>query len=315
MKRTDHDRRAEAIAWMIRLREGVGPETEEFVSWLEESAGNRTAFDQLAWADADAFGALEDQRSVPPAREFVTMPATRSRWWLGPAVGAAIAAAFSAVLLFPRGAAPQLISTGPGEQRTIALADGSRIELNGDTRLLVGNRQSRDVSLQSGQAYFAVVHDPTRPFRVRVGKATIEDVGTAFAITRDANRLEVSVEEGRVEFQSGPNSVTLGAGEAINSSATGMRATKIDRSDVAGWRKGIFSYSGRPIGEVVEDVERARGYRLDVDSQAKSRPFSGTIVLPQDPTAAVRKLGLLLGLDVIQRGERWQLRSKTSVAK
>ncbi|WP_457832782.1 FecR domain-containing protein, partial [Staphylococcus aureus] len=51
-------------------------------------------------------------------------------------------------------------ATAIGEQRTIRLADGSKVMLDTDTVLTVAfEEKARRISLARGQAYFTVAHD------------------------------------------------------------------------------------------------------------------------------------------------------------
>jgi transmembrane sensor len=68
--------------------------------------------------------------------------------------------------------------------------------------------------LVKGAARFAVVHDVARPFRVSVGSAVVEDVGTVFSLRRLSNAVaEVSVDEGRVRVTAADATFDVGAGE------------------------------------------------------------------------------------------------------
>ncbi|MEP9370460.1 FecR domain-containing protein [Xanthobacter sp. VNH20] len=51
-----------------------------------------------------------------------------------------------------------------GERRTVALGDGSMVELNTDTAMAVDLQAGRrSVRLFRGKAFFQVTHDPQRP--------------------------------------------------------------------------------------------------------------------------------------------------------
>src|SRR3546814_9914530 len=74
----------------------------------------------------------------------------------------------------PDPSAPYTIATVPGARRTIDLADGSRIELNGDTRITLDKAAPRFASLDRGEAMFHVRHDDSDPFVVMVGDDKLE---------------------------------------------------------------------------------------------------------------------------------------------
>src|SRR3546814_1727785 len=123
-------------------------------------------------------------RSPAPAPR----PSRRRFVWLG--AGGAIAAALAVTLgldmTTPDPSAPYTIATGPGARRTIDLADGSRIELNGDTRITLDKAAPRFASLDRGEAMFHVRPDDSDPSVVVVGDAQLVDAGTAFDGLRNA---------------------------------------------------------------------------------------------------------------------------------
>jgi transmembrane sensor len=66
------------------------------------------------------------------------------------------------------------------EHGAVSLADGSRIELNTDSRIEIDFRlDCRCVRLSEG-AVFNVAHGDPRPFKVLVSQGTLRDIGTAF---------------------------------------------------------------------------------------------------------------------------------------
>jgi transmembrane sensor len=102
----------------------------------------------------------------------------------------------------------------------------------------------RAFRLVKGAARFAVVHDTARPFRVSVGSAVVEDVGTVFSLRRLSNAAaEVSVDEGRVRVTATDGTFDVGAGErrtfaidAQGPDATEPEARTPRVASVAPWR-------------------------------------------------------------------------------
>lgn len=102
-----------------------------------------------------------------------------------------------------------------GDRRTeIALDDGSRVVLEPRAAISGLTRSPVEVSLalERGTALFRVARDPARSFRVRSGDVEVRVIGTVFSVTREAGRVSVEVEEGRVEVHAEAVHV-LGAGE------------------------------------------------------------------------------------------------------
>src|SRR6185312_11086218 len=95
--------------------------------------------------------------------------------------------------------------TKVGELRNVHLPDGSSIILGGQTELSVSfSAQRRSVGLLKGEAWFQVAHRSHWPFVVAAGDGTITDLGTAFLVQRDSDRVVVTVTQGTVEITPGP---------------------------------------------------------------------------------------------------------------
>ena len=106
-----------------------------------------------------------------------------------------VTAAIATYLLGPRG----VYSTALGEQRSLALNDGSTVQLNSLSKIRIRyTERERTVDLLQGQALFHVAKDSTRPFVVYSGQTRVKAVGTQFDVYRKAAGTIVTVVEGRV---------------------------------------------------------------------------------------------------------------------
>ena len=91
------------------------------------------------------------------------------------------------------------IQTDRGERREVALADGSVIQVDPETRLRVKYEEhARRVFLERGRALFHVAKNTERPFLVEANNTTVRAVGTAFAVERQHESIVVTVSEGKV---------------------------------------------------------------------------------------------------------------------
>src|SRR4051812_40898799 len=128
----------EAIAWVIRTRDPAFADWEAFTVWLERSEANAALYDELSLADDRIAEQLARSQpaAVPVAANDV---APRRRWWIGGAAAASIAVVGALLLTqLDKAAFPARdYRTAPGERRSVQLADGSRIDLNGSTHVVV----------------------------------------------------------------------------------------------------------------------------------------------------------------------------------
>jgi len=107
---------------------------------------------------------------------------------------------------------------------TLALDDGSRIVLERGAAIepLVNDGTRLSLLQPAGRARYEVEPGGPRTWIIEAGLASVEVVGTRFAVTRTPERLVVEVERGRVLVRGErvPNRVaTLGAHERIEISA------------------------------------------------------------------------------------------------
>jgi transmembrane sensor len=144
------------------------------------------------------------------------------------------------------------------------LADGTHVELGPQTELKwVGiGRCDRRVKLLRGEALFSVHDDPQCPFRVFVGRGSIEVLGTQFDVHQDSTGEDrVSVVEGRVRVHSPSGApqwqVDLDAGQQAVWSGGPPRTRKLDDpSRATAWRDDNLDFDDQPLAQVVEDLQR-----------------------------------------------------------
>lgn len=104
------------------------------------------------------------------------------------------------------------------EQNMLAqLPDNSRVYLNSKSELKVHrqfNKANRSVDL-TGEAFFDVAHNPSKPFIIKAKQTNIEVLGTSFTVNTSLpnDQVKVSVKTGRVKFFHNDKQVILTAGE------------------------------------------------------------------------------------------------------
>src|SRR5688500_9455157 len=179
MLKTDRQIEAEAIGWVIRLRDDGETDWAAFTLWLEADPAHAAAYDRAALVDADAKTIMPPKpaRPVLPAPPPVFAPPAPERRigrraFLGWGIAASLAL-IAGYATLGTGSGVYSLETAPGERRQIALSDGSRIEINGGTRVTLDRERPRFARLERGEALFRVVHDSARPFEVEAGDARL----------------------------------------------------------------------------------------------------------------------------------------------
>lgn len=299
---------ARAIDWLIRQRDPGFADWDGFADWLADDPGNAAIYDALASLDRDLDALpplVKPSVAVQPA---APRRASRRAWFSG-AIAAALVGAISLSTLGPFGDANR-IETAAGEHRTIALADGSRIEVNGASVVEIDPNRPRFARLQSGEAMFHVVHRDEDPFVVETGGARIVDLGTAFNVVRRDRQTSVAVSEGIVLYNPDRDKIRLVAGKSIEARDGDRQPPVVQDVDVAsvgGWRTGLLVYSGTPLAVVADDLKRTAGMQVSIAPAAAGLSFRGALIIDDDRSRTISDLAALSGTRAERQGEGWIL--------
>ncbi len=172
-------------------------------------------------------------------------------------------------------------ATRTAEIKEIELLDESIITLGALSAIEVEFTETeRRVELLSGEAFFSVEKDASRPFVVSVANAEIRVVGTKFDVRRSQGGVRVSVLEGIVEIiqthEEKVNGVmtpvqtkrTITAKERIRAGPDG-RLTEIQpviKERLGVWRKGRLIYENAKLSEVISDADRYYPGNIIIDT-------------------------------------------------
>lgn len=312
-----------ARSWMLRINEPGFDSWDMFTGWLEADPEHLRAY-ELALEEDD--WAAEAVRTVgrtgrmahegPPewqADDFETVAGNRhvlmrrrSVW--GGALAAVLVGALAWTMLL---GGPKLteIATQPGEHRSVMLADGSRIEVNGNSLVTYDPDQPRQVTLAHGEALFEVDHDASNPFVVTVGKTRLIDAGTIFNVTHDQDRLEVAVAEGIVIYDDGSQTVQLDPGDRLTREKPGSAVVvgRTDTDTIGTWRNGLLHYVDAPIQLIARDLSRAVGKPIRVSSAAKDIRYTGTLAIGGTQGQLLASVGALLGVTITETTDSWEI--------
>lgn len=299
---------ARAIDWLIRQRDPAFDDWDGFADWLGEDPDHAAIYDAVASLDQDL-----DTLPAAASPSVVTLPAVprhaSRRAWFGGAVAAALVAVIGVSTLNSFGNGDR-IETAAGEHRTVKLADGSRIEINGGSVVEIDPDRPRFARLEAGEAMFHVVHRDNDPFVVETGGDRIVDLGTAFNVVRRERQTSVAVSEGIVLYNPDRDKVRLVAGKAIEARDGDRRppvVQDIDVSSVGGWRNGLLVYKAAPLASVAEDLKRTAGMEVEVAPAAATLPFSGALIIDTNRDRTISDLAALSGTKAQRRGDGWIL--------
>lgn len=312
-----------AARWAERLARGalLRYEQEELLQWLAADDAHIRQLEDFR----RVLGGLE--QVVPQlVREGTLVEDTLSFYrprlrilpqvkrWSG-ALAASIAIMAAAIWWQNR---PEEVSTGAATRQTLALMDGSQVDLNARTRLAWRIRDGeRSVRLDEGEAFFAVTKDRERPFVIATSAGEVRVVGTAFNVrVAGLNQIEVTVLEGAVDVV--PSATGAGSGVA---SGTALRLQPGDQlkvgaehferrklslaaaRDATAWRDGRMIFESEGLATAVARFGRYHGIDIAVDADIAAMEIGGRFRL-DDLDNFLRGVEVALPVQVLRGGER-----------
>jgi transmembrane sensor len=283
-----------AAYWLARRQEPQWSSADQAAldAWLQESTSHEVAFLRLeyGWSKVDRLTVL---RKPPVPRQEIeeVRPAAPQRGARRPLAWLAAAAVLvlSVALLYFYGDVftRDSYATTIGGHEVVPLPDGSRIELNTDTRVRTSfTADTRSVWLERGEAYFDVARDPSRPFVVYAGNRRVTVLGTKFSLRLDpdANRVQLAVAEGRVQFDairvSEPAAPMIAiGGETVIAEGASLRVASRSVGSVAtdlSWRQGLLTFDQTTLAAAAEEFNRYNRKRLVVEPAAAEIRIGGS---------------------------------------
>ncbi|ALM84341.1 iron dicitrate transport regulator FecR [Bordetella sp. N] len=204
--------------------------------------------------------------------------------------------------------------TRTGEQRAVALSDGTRILLNTDSAIDVKfDAQRRLVRLVAGEVMIITGHelvdgkpDP-RPFIVQTGEGSIRALGTRFMVRQDDGYSAVAVMESAVEITAAEATAQpriLRAGERTTFTRRAIDGTlPVADRDLA-WTRGQIVAEDLRLTDFLAELGRYRSGFLRCDPAAANLRVSGVFPL-ENTDRILDMLTKVLPVRVHQRTRYW----------
>jgi ferric-dicitrate binding protein FerR (iron transport regulator) len=171
------------------------------------------------------------------------------------------------------------------QRQQITLADGSKILVNERSELRYPkefNGNTREVYL-SGEAYFDVQHDVSRPFIIHTGKVVTTVLGTAFNIKADraGNTVVVTVTNGKVSVADGSRLLDIiTPNEQISFNLSNDRWSKqaVDAQQAVAWQEDEdLHFEDITLAEAAKKLEQRFHVKIDFsNSRIANCRFTGT---------------------------------------
>lgn len=177
-----------------------------------------------------------------------------------------------------------VVEVKAGEKAQVTLPDHSRVWLNSKTKLTYTNGlvNAREVTL-TGEAFFKVSKDKTRPFLVSMNNLQVEVLGTSFNVkaTPGSDLIETSLVEGKVklsgvnlsqDYYLKPNEKAI-----YSNSSKNIQIVSTDNELETAWKDNKLKFNSEPFKNVITRIEDWYGVKITCNCpKIENDPISGT---------------------------------------
>lgn len=173
--------------------------------------------------------------------------------------------------------------------------------------------ESRNVRL-TGEAYFEVTENKSKPFRVITPNANINVKGTSFNVKAypESNVFEAVLAEGNIEMElknKNHQKISMLPGERVVYS-TGLKKidiTKVESELYTSWRNGEILFRDATLNDLVKELERIYDIKFHLkDSKLGSFRFRGMFSYNNDLIDALEKIKRTANINYyIENKEVW----------
>jgi transmembrane sensor len=306
--------------WKQFGRQSTGLAEESFEKHLQRLNDENSEPDVMP-------GTLPDVQKLSPIRKLIKNKYYRL-------IGGAVAASFLLFwFLFRTNENSEVkpinntVSTKAGDKASITLPDGSKVRLNGDSRITYEDfrNKTREVYL-SGEAFFEVAKDKTKPFIIHTRTITLKVLGTAFNVRSYDNEkeTETSLVHGSVEvtLRNRPDQkIYLKPGEKLLVKNvpvdTSLKYRKLKRNEdtpiavlttmhyygndsssvETSWTKNQLIFNDEPLDKIALNLERWFNVRVTIMNESlKKQKYTATIEEDDKLEDVLEALKLVEGL-------------------
>ena len=276
--------KGEALPW----------ETEQVETWLNEHTGHNTEWQHMNENDRNKwlsglFSEIEASTGINDPK-VVAMPSRKFAWRSIAAVAATLALFLTVYLEWPalqnrlHPTLLMVLNIPANEKKQVVLADGSVIQINSGSEIKYPQQfdaTKREVYL-SGEAYFDVHHDPSKPFIIHTGKVITTVLGTAFDIKEDSrlNTITVTVTRGKVSVADGNEVLgTITPNQQISfNKVSNLHVQKnVDASEFISWQQSDIHFNDITFADAAVQLEKRFKVKISfANEKIKNCRFTGT---------------------------------------
>ncbi len=328
---TNHSDSSEDLLGKYLAQETDAHENALIEKWLQENEDNQKELNDYAFiwdktggfkeektptVDVDAaWLKVKSKIDAPKEAKVITLkPAPKQNRFLTIGIAASITILLTVGVLayLFKNSSPEIISLKTIKntlQQT--LPDGSIVFLNANTTFTYPEYfkgDKREVNL-SGEAFFNIKRDETKPFIIHANGSDVKVLGTSFNVRAYNKNVEVSVETGKVQFNNKKKAILLIAGEKATFEAerdTIRKQSVLDKNAFA-YKTKVFIFENSSLEHIAKVL--AEGYQVNI-SLRNNRIKSCRLTTKFDNETLPNALNIIaetLNLTVSSKGKKYVL--------
>src|SRR5690606_24186830 len=167
-----------------------------------------------------------------------------------------------------------------GQKYKFKLPDGTIVHMNAESSIEYPEEFEENQRLikMSGEAYFDVNTDPSRPFIIQVKSDQVKVLGTSFNL-KSTEKFELALVEGKVEVEDATGEViTLLPNEMLTKDKNGkVTKTAFDPMEMFGWKDQYLIFKDNTYPEVIRKMEVWFGVKISSNLKVdKGWSYSGS---------------------------------------
>ncbi len=192
------------------------------------------------------------------------------------------------------------ISTPRGGQYQVTLADGTAVWLNAQSSIrfpVIFTGKERQVEI-TGEAYFEVAKDASKPFKVKAAASGIEVLGTHFNVNayQDEAAIKTTLVEGKVKVYAGTagNEAFLLPGQqsAVQKNGSITVNEHADTEEALAWKNGRFQFRSADLRSILRQLQRWYDADVEFRDNVAGLRFSGQLTRTDDVVKLFQKIEL-----------------------
>lgn len=279
-------------------------EKKELISWRQTNAANEQFYQEMAamWQQAEPVELPEKPNKNAEWQSLANSLGLESQpsFWekiagiFEPLLMPKPRFAFALVLLivsgiwlshfFWWGQRYIVVLTKNNQHREVILSDGSHVQLNCGSRIACYRNFSdtlRQLTL-SGEAFFDITPDKSRPFVIQTENARVRVLGTKFNVWAREKKTRVVVQKGTVALcasdqDSGKVILNKNQMSSIENSALPQKPISVKADSLIGWISGKLIFDRTPLSEIVRELERWYNVKIVLENTSlASETVTGT---------------------------------------